>query len=208
MLPYGDLDGDGCDDVFTRGPQGEARIHVTICGGQPDQQTYSLKVSSDWSAYDTVVSPGDLTGDGRPDLLTRSAAGGKLYLYANNGAGGFEARTVAGSGYGTYKRLIAAGDLDRDGRNDLLAIDRSNELWRFEGTGRGTFTPRALVFKDWGTSYKDVVGGLDLSGDGRADLISLDKQGRAWLNKGDGRGGFANRTQAGKSTDWSGIRIS
>ncbi|MBQ0999617.1 VCBS repeat-containing protein [Streptomyces sp. RK62] len=208
VLPYGDLDGDGCNDVFTRGPQGEARIHVTICGGQPDQQTYSVKVSSDWSAYDTVLSPGDLTGDGRPDLLTRSAASGKLYLYANNGAGGFKARTVAGSGFGTYKRLIAAGDLDRDGRNDLLAIDKSNELWRFEGTGRGTFTPRALVFKDWGTSYKDVVGGLDLSGDGRADLISLDKQGRAWLNKGDGRGGFANRTQAGKSTDWSGIRIS
>lgn len=39
-------------------------------------------------------------------------------------------------------------------------------------------------------SYKDVVGGLDLSGDGRADLISLDKDGRAWLNRGNGHGGL------------------
>ncbi|MFE5137948.1 FG-GAP repeat domain-containing protein [Streptomyces fagopyri] len=208
VLPFGDLDGDRCDDVFVRYPNGEARVYPTVCGGLPDQQSFHVKVSSDWSGYDAVVSPGDMTGDGRADLLTRSASTGKLYLYANDGAGGFKARSLAGSGFGGYKRLIAAGDLDGDGKNDLLAIDASNELWRFRGTGAGTFTPRSLVFKDWGTSYKDVVGGLDLSGDGRADLISLDKDGRAWLNRGNGHGGFDNRSQAGKGTNWSDIRIS
>ncbi|MEU9476069.1 VCBS repeat-containing protein [Streptomyces sp. NPDC048191] len=208
VLPFGDLDGDGCDDVFVRFPKGEADVYPTVCGGLPDQQSFHVKVSSDWSGYDAVVSPGDLTGDGRADLLTRSASTGKLYVYANNGAGGFKARTLAGSGFGGYKKLIAAGDLNGDGRNDLLALDASNELWRFSGTGTGTFKPRSLVFKDWGTSYKDVVGGLDLSGDGRADLVSLDKDGRAWLNRGNGQGGFGSRSQVGRSTNWSGIRIS
>ncbi|MFI5685431.1 FG-GAP repeat domain-containing protein [Streptomyces sp. NPDC051636] len=208
VLPFGDLDGDGCNDVFVRYPKGEARVYPTICGGLPDQQSLHVKVSSDWSGYDAVVSPGDVTGDGRADLLTRSASTGKLYVYANNGTGGFKARTLAGSGFGGYKRLTAAGDLDGDGKNDLLALDASNELWRFSGTGAGTFTPRSLVFKDWGTSYKDVVGGLDLSGDGRTDLISLDKDGRAWLNRGNGQGGFDNRSQVGKATNWSDIRIS
>ncbi|MFE5813808.1 FG-GAP repeat domain-containing protein [Streptomyces sp. NPDC056479] len=208
VLPFGDLDGDGCNDVFVRNRRGEADVYPTICGGLPDLQSFHVKVSSDWSAYDTVLSPGDLTGDGRADLLTRSASTGKLYLYAQNGTGGFKARTLAGSGFGGYKRLIAAGDLNRDGKNDLLAIDASNELWRFNGTGAGTFTSRSLVFKDWGTSYKDVVGGLDLSGDGRADMVSLDKDGRAWLNRGNGQGGFGNRSQVGKSTNWSSIRIS
>jgi hypothetical protein len=208
VLPYGDLDGDGCNDVFVRSPRGEASVHPTICGGLPDLQTFRVKVSSDWSGYDAVVSPGDVTGDGRADLLTRSASTGKLYVYANNGAGGFKARVLVGSGFGGYKRLIAAGDIDGNGKNDLLAIDASNELWRFSGTGTGTFKPRSLVFKDWGTSYKDVVGGLDLSGDRRADLISLDKDGRAWLNRGNGQGGFAGRSQVGKTTDWSSIRIS
>ncbi|MER5360861.1 VCBS repeat-containing protein [Streptomyces sp. NPDC002785] len=208
VLPFGDLDGDRCNDVFVRYPKGEARVYPTICGGLPDQQSFHVKVSSDWSGYDAVVSPGDVTGDGRADLLTRSASTGKLYVYANNGAGGFKARSLAGSGFGGYKRLIAAGDLDGDGKNDLLALDASNELWRFRGTGAGTFTPRSLVFKDWGTSNKDVVGGLDLSGDGRGDLISLDKDGRAWLNRGNGHGGFDNRSQVGKATNWSGIRIS
>ncbi|GAA2440464.1 VCBS repeat-containing protein [Streptomyces glaucus] len=208
VLPFGDLDGDGCNDVFVRLPKGEARVHPTVCGGLPDQQSLHVRVSSDWSGYDAVVPPGDVTGDGRADLLTRSASTGKLYVYAHNGAGGFKTRALAGSGFGGYKRLIAAGDLDGDGRNDLLALDASNELWRFSGTGTGTFRSRSLVFENWGTSYKDVVGGLDLSGDGRADLISLDKDGRAWLNRGNGRGGFGNRSQVGKATDWSGIRIS
>ncbi|MEV7953841.1 VCBS repeat-containing protein [Streptomyces sp. NPDC088141] len=208
VLPFGDLDGDRCNDVFVRYPKGGARVYPTVCGGLPDQQSFHVKVSSDWSGYDAVVSPGDVTGGGRADLLTRSASTGKLYVYANNGAGGFKARSLAGSGFGGYKRLIAAGDLDGDGKNDLLALDASNELWRFRGTGTGTFKPRSLVFKDWGTSYKDVVGGLDLSGDGRADLISLDKTGRAWLNRGNGHGGFDNRSQVGKATNWSGIRIS
>ncbi|MEW2164314.1 VCBS repeat-containing protein [Streptomyces sp. NPDC007084] len=208
VLPYGDLDGDRCNDVFVRYPKGEARVYPTICGGLPDQMSFHVKVSSDWSAYDAVVPSGDVTGDGRADLLTRSASTGKLYVYANNGAGGFKARSLVGSGFGRYKRLIAAGDLDGDGKNDLLALDASNELWRFRGTGAGTFAPRSLVFKDWGTSYKDVVGGLDLSGDGRADLISLDKNGRAWLNRGNGHGGFGNRSRAAKATNWSDIRIS
>ncbi|MFF3915872.1 hypothetical protein ACFYZB_20715 [Streptomyces sp. NPDC001852] len=69
-------------------------------------------------------------------------------------------------------------------------------------------TPRSPVFKDWGTSYKDVVGGLELSGDGRADLISLDKDGRAWLNRGEGHGGLDSRSQVGKATNWSDIRVS
>ncbi|MGW0884555.1 FG-GAP repeat domain-containing protein [Streptomyces sp. NPDC002671] len=208
VVPFGDLDGDGCNDVFVRYPKGEADVYPTICGGLPDQSSFHVKVSSDWSGYDAVVSPGDVTGDGRADLLARSASTGKLYVYASNGTGGFKARTLAGSGFGSYKKLIAAGDLDGDGKNDLLALDASNELWRFGGTGAGTFKPRSLVFKDWGTTYKDVVGGLDLSGDGRADLISLDKDGHAWLNRGNGHGGFDSRSQVGKTTNWSNIRIS
>lgn len=208
VLPFGDLDGDGCNDVFARFPKGEARVYLTACGGLPDLQSAYVRVSSDWSAYDQVLSPGDVTGDGRADLVARSTSTGKLYVYANTGAVGFKARTLGGSGFGAYEKLIAAGDIDGDGENDLLALDASNELWRFGGTGTGTFKARSLVFKDWGTTYKDVVGGLDLSGDGRADLISLDKEGRAWLNRGNGKGGFGNRTQVGKATNWSNIRIS
>ncbi|MCP3760019.1 VCBS repeat-containing protein [Streptomyces sp. TBY4] len=208
VLPFGDLDGDGCNDVFVRLPKGEARVYLPACGGLPELQSSYVRVSADWSGYDQVLAPGDVTGDGRADLVTRSASTGKLYVYASTGEVGFKARALAGSGFGAYKKLISAGDLDGDGKNDLLALDASNELWRFGGNGNGTFKARTQVFKDWGTTYKDVVGGLDLSGDGKADLVSLDKDGRAWLNRGNGKGGFENRTQVGKSVNWTNVRIS
>ncbi|MFI8106566.1 FG-GAP repeat domain-containing protein [Streptomyces sp. NPDC086023] len=208
VLPFGDLDGDRCNDVFVRLPGGEARMYTPVCGGLPSPGSAHRKVSSDWSGYDAVVSPGDVTGDGRADLLARSAASGDVYLYANDGKGGFASRVKAASAWNGYRKLIAAGDLDRDGRADLLGLDSSNELWRLSGTGKGTFKPRALVFKDWGTSYKDVVGGLDVTGDGRPDLVSRDSTGHPWLNPGNGTGGFGGRTAMGGAATLEYVRIS
>ncbi|MFJ6935439.1 FG-GAP repeat domain-containing protein [Streptomyces sp. NPDC101132] len=208
VLPFGDLDGDRCNDVFVRLPGGEARIHTPVCGGLPSPGSAYRRISSDWSGYDAVVSPGDLTGDGRADLLARSAATGDVYVYANDGKGGFAARVKAASAWKGYEKLIAGGDLDRDGRADLLGLDSSNELWRLGGTGRGTFKPRALVFKDWGTSYKDVVGGLDVTGDGKPDLVSRDTTGHPWVNPGNGTGGFGGRTALGSAASLEFVRIS
>ncbi|MFD5424933.1 FG-GAP repeat domain-containing protein [Streptomyces sp. NPDC127084] len=202
VLPFGDLDGDRCNDVLVRLGSGEVRMYTPVCGGLPSEGTAYRKISSDWK-YDSVVSTGDLTGDGRPDLLARSSASGYLYLYPNNGNGAFASRVKVGSGWNTYKKLIGTGDLNGDGKADILALDKSGELWRYEGTGIGngvgTFERRALVFKDWGGSYTDVVGAGDLNGDGKADVVSRDTSGRAWLNAGKGTGGLANRTQIGST---------
>ncbi|MFZ3498162.1 FG-GAP repeat domain-containing protein [Streptomyces sp. 5.8] len=201
FLPFGDLDGDRCNDVLVRLVTGEVRMYTPVCGGLPSEGSAYKKVSSDWKLYDSVVSTGDLTGDGKADLLARSSASGYLYLYANNGQGGFAARVKVGTGWNIYKKMISTGDLNGDGKADMLALDASGELWRYDGTGIGTgpsvFKPRALVFKDWGGSYTAVVGAGDLTGDGKTDLISRDTKGLAWLNAGNGTGSFASRKQLG-----------
>lgn len=212
VLPFGDLNGDRCNDVFVRLPGGEARMYTPVCGGLPSPGSAYKKIASDWKGYDAFTAPGDLTGDGRTDLLARDAASGTLYLYADNGAGGFAARVRIGTGWNGYKKIIGAGDLTGDGKADLLALDASGELWRFNGTGTGTgagtFKSRALVFKDWGGGYKDVVGAGDLNGDGKADLLSRDTAGRPWLNAGNGTGGFGNRTALGTEPIWDYTKIS
>ncbi|MFE7774328.1 FG-GAP repeat domain-containing protein [Streptomyces sp. NPDC057445] len=203
IVPFGDFDGDRCNDLVVRLPGGETRLHTPVCGGLPAPDSAYRRLSRDWSAYDTLVSSGDQNGDGRPDLLARDASSGNLYLYAHNGTDGFLPRVKVRSAWTGYKRVIGAGDLNGDGIGDVLALDRSDELWRYNGTRSGTLKDRVLVFKDWGRSYKDVIGAGDLDGDGRNDLVSRDTSNRLWLNAGTGTGTFADRVQAGDATYWN-----
>jgi len=46
------------------------------------------RIGGGWGGFGALFSPGDLTGDGRPDVLAVKA-NGDLYLYRGNGLGGF-----------------------------------------------------------------------------------------------------------------------
>ena len=87
-----------------------------------------------------------------------------------------------------YKKIVGVGDLNGDGIGDLLGQDKSNVLYRYDGTGKGTFQARVKLFTNWGGSYDVVVGVGDITDDGRADLVSRDTGGVLWRNSGDGKG--------------------
>ncbi|MEU2154507.1 VCBS repeat-containing protein [Streptomyces sp. NPDC019396] len=202
-VPFGDFDGDRCNDLIVRLPGGETRLYTPVCGGLPTPGSPYKRLASDWRKYDTLLASGDQNSDGRPDLLARDAVSGDLYLYAHDGKGGFQPRVRIRSGWTGYQRVIGAGDLNGDGIGDVLALDRSGELWRYDGLRTGRLKDRVLVFKDWGGSYEDVIGAGDVNGDGRHDLVSRDTSDRLWLNAGKGTGFFANRVPAGETpTYW------
>jgi hypothetical protein len=113
----------------------------------------------------------------------------------------------AGAAYAnwkTYKKVLGAGDVNGDGIGDLLAQDTANNLYRSYGTGNGTFGARAKVFSNWGGSYNVIVGVGDITGDGKADLVSRDSAGNVWRNNGDGEGSFGARTRI--ATGWQGYK--
>ncbi|HVG95955.1 MAG TPA: VCBS repeat-containing protein, partial [Chloroflexota bacterium] len=56
-------------------------------------------VNTRFGAFDTIVGPGDFTGDGRNDILGRTPTTGELYLYPGNGAGGWFTGRRIGTGW-------------------------------------------------------------------------------------------------------------
>jgi hypothetical protein len=168
FVPFGDLSGDRCNDVLVRLSSGALRAYRPSCGKAATPSTpYTSLGTSGWGQYDVLTAPGDVSGDGRPDLIARTASTGTVYLYKGTSAGTLSARVKLYDNWKTYKKVVGAGDLNGDGIGDLLAQDTSNNLYRYDGAGSGTFKARVKVFSNWGASYNAVVGVGDITGDVR-----------------------------------------
>ncbi|MFI7339001.1 FG-GAP-like repeat-containing protein [Streptomyces sp. NPDC050085] len=174
-------------------------------GGNARPFAPRVKAGGGWNAYTVLTGAGDLTGDGRADLLARDASG-VLWLFPGTAdpASPFAARVKIGSGWNTHRILAGRGDLTGDGHADLLAIDTTGALWLYQGTGKAAapYAPRTKVGTGWG-GYDTLVVPGDLTGDGTADLLARDASGALWLYRGTGRAAapYAPRTKVG--TGWS-----
>ncbi|MFI8106068.1 FG-GAP-like repeat-containing protein [Streptomyces sp. NPDC086023] len=199
-VPIKDMNGDRCNDLLVRNPAGELRRYTPSCGRAVTPSTANKLIGTGWNQYDVLTSPGDVTGDGRGDLVARNASTGALYLYARNADGVFAARTQVPGAYKGYKRITGAGDLNGDGHGDLVLHDTGNELWRMSGLGGGKFAAPVKLADNWGTAYNALVGVGDLTGDGRADLIARDTSGVVWRYAGTGKGTFGSRVRI--ATGW------
>ncbi|MER7540455.1 FG-GAP-like repeat-containing protein [Streptomyces sp. NPDC097704] len=195
FVPTGDLDGDRCADVYVRvGDQ--LRAYRPGCGKVVSASSPYTLVGSGWGQYDVITSPGDANGDGYADLVVRQTTTGDVYFYGGTADHRVKARVKIGANWKLYKKLVGAGDLNGDGRGDLLGVDAAGVLWRYYGTATGGVTARVQVGGGWG-AYSSLVGVGDLSGDGRADLIARDTAGKLWRYSGTGTGLYGARVAVG-----------
>ncbi|NEY31427.1 VCBS repeat-containing protein [Streptomyces sp. PRKS01-65] len=98
--------------------------------------TTRMRIGGGWGQYTQLAGQGDLTGDGRSDIVARDTSG-VLWLYRGTGdyRAPFATRTRIGGGWNVYDRLLSVGDLDADGRADLVARQPDGGLYRYSGTG-------------------------------------------------------------------------
>jgi hypothetical protein len=195
LIPFGDLNQDGVNDVLVRNADGELHAYLPYSGTVADPAGPKAKLGTDWNLYDTFATPGDLTGDGRDDLLARQSAYGDLYLFEQNAYGSFNTGVKIGSSWKPYT-IISAGDLNGDHNGDLITKDAAGDLWRYDGNGASGFLSRVKIGNGWGI-YDTVVGVGDLSRDGKADLVARDAAGALWRYDGNGAGGLLSRVKIG-----------
>jgi hypothetical protein len=200
LVPFGDLDGDRQSDILVRFSSGELRAYRTSRGQAFVTGTSRTSLGTGWNQYNLLTYPGDITSDGRPDLIARKASTGEVFLYKGTSGNRLTARVRIAANWSGYKKIVGVGDLNGDGRGDLLAQDASNTLWRYDGTGTGGFGARVKVATNWGSNYNAVIGIGDITGDARADIVSRDTAGNVWRNSGNGKGSFGPRTRI--ATGW------
>jgi len=184
-----DFDGDSVQDiVFRRGDTGD----VYWMHWDWSLDDWSTKVIfSNWKSRTRIITPGDLTGDYKPDLVSVDSAG-KAWLYPGKGNGTFSARVQIGTGTGwnSYNMVRGKGDFNGDGKADLIARNKSNgALYLYKGTGKASapFSARVKVRTWSNTTYNafDAVG--DITGDGKADFLARTPGGTLYLYKGTGK---------------------
>ncbi|OJT19624.1 hypothetical protein BO221_35245 [Archangium sp. Cb G35] len=190
-LTTGDLDGNGTQDLIW--PDGYGSLWVARGGGGffAPPVSYRMSFADLTTTVDDSIALADFDGNGSLDVATIGGSGTALTLgiLANAGDGTLGAFVSKLSV--TANTLIAAADLDEDGRKDLLAIGRG---WMGSvallSNGDGTFRTRSITAPEAHTLLVD-----DLDGDGHLDLVlarkDLSKELQVHLLRGDGQGGFS-----------------
>jgi hypothetical protein len=178
-----DFNGDGIQDlVSVRHADGALLLHAGTAAG--DFADPTVVYSSGWRGKDVSMA-GDLTSDGRSDLLALDTATGTMYTYAGNGDGTFGAWVNSGGGFGSVDVFASDIDYDGDGRNDLLATRRfDSRLFIHAGNGDGTFDAPTTLDGDF-HRVDAIVSAGDVDGDRRDDFVVsvsgyLSLEGRVW----------------------------
>lgn len=183
IVGVGDVTGDGSVDLAGVEATGRLRIYpgVRETGGFLAPYTAGWG----WETVDQVINPGDLSGDGVPDLVARDRRTGQLWLYPTSVGSTYSSRVQIGTGWLPFSRIVALGDITGDGLPDIGAHDEDGKLWVYPTDGATGWQTRYLGGMGWETVNR-VTGVGDLTGDAIDDIIARTPAGELYLYPGPG----------------------
>ncbi|MER8035706.1 FG-GAP-like repeat-containing protein [Streptomyces hydrogenans] len=174
LVRHGDFSRDGKEDVIGR-EASTGKLWLYPGTGTGGLGARKLLGSGGWNGMSRIAAVGDLSRDGRADLLAVEKSTGKLWLYPGTASGGLGARKLIGAGgWNSMNALAGPGDMNGDGRVDLIAREASTgKLWLYPGTTTGGLGSRTLIGSGGWNAIETIIAVGDRSGDGRPDLAAV-----------------------------------
>jgi VCBS repeat protein/FG-GAP repeat protein len=205
VAPAGDLNGDGFDDIIVgsdiAGPGRQGRLYVfngPITGALSVSNASAVLTGAlpDDFFGTSVAAPGDLDGDGIPDLVVGASrliafgdtnGPGRVFVFHGPIAGSIGALSAQAILTGellndAFGQAVATGDVDGDGTTDLVV--GAHQQFRDDGTGKayvfhgplsGPIAAASAQAIIRGEGLKHLFGGAvasaDLDQDGKSDVV-------------------------------------
>ncbi|MBI1853248.1 MAG: VCBS repeat-containing protein [Planctomycetes bacterium] len=179
-LAVADFDGDGDLDIVSANGAGRTLTLFSQVGPRQFQLAGVLSDSATRGAY-VAVAAGDLDGDGDLDLVAVNPGASHVSIHRQTSAGVFE--TIPGVVVDVLADpndprppapvSVAVGDLDGDGRLDLVTANSGNDrLYVYSQRTPGTFTLIQTLTHPTATISPRFVTLADVDGDGLLDVVA------------------------------------
>jgi hypothetical protein len=186
--------GDGTESVFAM--RGDGGL-VQYRGDGEGNFTTGLPelIGTGWNIFADIMVTTNWTGNGRPNLLGRTA-GGDLWLYTSDGSGGWMNGGVGikiGNGWNMFDTVLTPGTWLGDGLQALIGRTPAGQLRLYQSNGSGGWVNGAgtQIGTGWNIFTRFMSPG-DLNGDNQVDMIGVNASGGLFLYPSDGHGNWGN----------------
>jgi hypothetical protein len=170
-MAWFDFNGDGRADLAVIN-QDDNTVTILLANADGSLRTAnSYALPGTGSGLEALtVTAADFDGDGKADLFAWNDAG--LAFFRGNGDGSFQAAAQkAGYTFTFRPQALATGDLNKDGKTDLVSVNDDGTVTVFWNTGDASFPNQSRHLVGTPVSVGSTAFVMDFNDDGNLDVV-------------------------------------